>query len=151
MAVESDMEPEAAQRRKTIERQVETKLKGTKQQKKLGYTIINEIEDRAVLEARRLGYILTGDTRIYWRLSWYANKEGRDCWPSETTLADEVGVSVSTIFLALQRLKKAGLIEITTIFISKRWHNNYFLPFKGLGWKAYLAQEKAKTENGEHA
>lgn len=48
---------------------------------------------------------------LYALLATYADNGGRDCWPNQQTLADQLGVSVDTIQRQLRVLEDAGVVE----------------------------------------
>ena len=71
------------------------------------------------------------EIKVYCALASYADWDTGVCWPSRARLADDLGVSVSTVDRALSRLVKAGVIEIDKRKTDRGDHdsNLYRLPF----------------------
>lgn len=71
------------------------------------------------------------EIKIYCALASYVDWETGVCWPSRTTIAELLGVSVSTVDRALTRLAASGVIKIEkrTTKVGDRDSNLYRLPF----------------------
>lgn len=54
-----------------------------------------------------------GDKLVYANIRKYANKETLKCYPRVDTIAEDCGLSVKTVTLAIKRLQKAGLLTVT--------------------------------------
>ena len=54
-----------------------------------------------------------GDKLVYANIRKYANKETLTCYPRVDTIAEDCGLSVKTVTLAIKRLQKAGLLKVT--------------------------------------
>jgi len=71
------------------------------------------------------------DIKVYCALASYVNWETGVCWPSRSTIAETLGISVSTVDRALKALESAGVIEIDKRKTEQGDHdsNLYRLPF----------------------
>ena len=65
-----------------------------------------------VLSLRRTTHISTSAVLVLLGLLAHYNAEKKKAWPKQTTLSEEVGLSVSTVNRALQELVTAGAIKI---------------------------------------
>jgi len=71
----------------------------------------NEPAGFAIIPRHLLG-VQPVEVKVYMALALYVDWDSGECWPSRQTLANDAGVSLSTVKRALHALVKYGAIEV---------------------------------------
>ena len=66
------------------------------------------------------------ELQVYFLLASYVDKNTGECYPSQKTLADKMGVTISAINQHIKSLEKKGFIRIEKVTRDKDWSYNTY-------------------------
>lgn len=66
------------------------------------------------------------ELQVYFLLASYVDKDTGECYPSQKTLADKMGVTISAINQHIKSLEKKGFIRIEKVTRDKDWSYNTY-------------------------